>query len=76
MHWSSFTPSPNLIDFAASCWFTSTFPEWGWPEFALIVDMRSPEMGLVVGDCCILEADVSVEAIASDGTMIPTLYAL
>ncbi|KAG8363023.1 hypothetical protein BUALT_BualtUnG0012900 [Buddleja alternifolia] len=47
----------------ASHWFSpSTY--WGFPKFLSLVDMDDTGEGFIVNDCCILEIEISVQAIA------------
>lgn len=61
----------HYLSFDVPCWFTSTKQKWGFDDFKEIDDMRDPNEGLVVDDCCILEIQLSVlalqeEALTSD----------
>ncbi|KAI3459821.1 hypothetical protein Pfo_016484 [Paulownia fortunei] len=46
-----------------SNWFTSSETTWGWPAFIPIADMCDPCKGFIIDDCCILEIEISVQAV-------------
>ncbi|KAI3459809.1 hypothetical protein Pfo_016472 [Paulownia fortunei] len=47
----------------ASNWFTSSETTWGWREFIPITDMCDPCKGFIIDDCCLLEIEISVQAV-------------
>ncbi|KAH6778362.1 hypothetical protein C2S51_009674 [Perilla frutescens var. frutescens] len=47
-------------------WFTSADDNRGYPEFIPIADMREPRKGFVVGDCFLLQIEISVQASVRD----------
>ncbi|KAI3459816.1 hypothetical protein Pfo_016479 [Paulownia fortunei] len=47
----------------ASNWFTSSQTAWGWCEFIPITDICDPCKGFIIDDCCILEIEISVQAV-------------
>lgn len=51
---------------ADSSWFSASFPAKGWPEFVPIADIQNPQKGFVVGDQCVIEVEISLQAVASN----------
>ncbi|CAA2983127.1 probable inactive serine threonine- kinase fnkC [Olea europaea subsp. europaea] len=43
-------------------WFSAS-DHWGWPRFIPMVDMNDPEKGFVVEDSCIIELQISIQAV-------------
>ncbi|KAL3819434.1 hypothetical protein ACJIZ3_005339 [Penstemon smallii] len=56
----------NGEDFVESntYWFASRDDGWGFSGFMSISDMNDPAKGYLVEDCCILEVEISVQAVA------------
>ncbi|KAH6817957.1 hypothetical protein C2S51_001560 [Perilla frutescens var. frutescens] len=52
--------------YLASHWFTSSDDSWEYEEYLALADMRDPSKGFVVDDRCILEIEISVQAVVSD----------
>ncbi|GER40467.1 TRAF-like family protein [Striga asiatica] len=49
-----------------SIWFSAARGRnWGWPSFIELALLKDPNQGFVVNDCCIIEVELSVQAIAS-----------
>ncbi|CAA0833288.1 TRAF-like family protein [Striga hermonthica] len=53
--------------FAYYRWFSAGKLDWGWPSFIELAKVNDPKEGFVVNDCCIIEVEISVQAIASLG---------
>ncbi|KAL3824137.1 hypothetical protein ACJIZ3_020166 [Penstemon smallii] len=53
-------------------WFACSGDDsWGWDEFMAISDMNDPASGYLVNDCCIIEVEISVQAIAHNSLSPP-----
>ncbi|KAK6775856.1 hypothetical protein RDI58_026857 [Solanum bulbocastanum] len=54
----------NLMHFSRTTsvgyWFATHNFYWGWAEFMPLSELKDPKKNFIVGDCCIVEADVSV----------------
>ncbi|KAG8366331.1 hypothetical protein BUALT_Bualt17G0068700 [Buddleja alternifolia] len=46
------------------CTWLTPPANWGWYSFMPIKDMNDPKKGFVVGDCCIVEVEILLQAIA------------
>ncbi|KAL2456946.1 TRAF-like family protein [Forsythia ovata] len=58
----------QLIDGAhckngGSHWFSTLWVTWGCSRFIPMVDMNDPKKGFVVKDCCIIEVEISIQAV-------------
>nr|XP_016465619.1 PREDICTED: ubiquitin carboxyl-terminal hydrolase 12-like [Nicotiana tabacum] len=53
---------------ATSSWFAAASCTWGWRRFMRLSELKDPNKGFLVGDCCIMEADVSVLGVVNDLT--------
>lgn len=50
---------------AVSYWFSASNPEVGGFRFVLLSNFRQPNMGYLVRDICIVEAEVNVIGVAN-----------
>ncbi|CAA0833298.1 TRAF-like family protein [Striga hermonthica] len=48
-------------------WFSAGKLSWGWHSFLEVDKVNDPNEGFIVNDCCIIEVEISVQAIASSG---------
>ncbi|KAL8482874.1 hypothetical protein ACS0TY_025782 [Phlomoides rotata] len=55
----------NIVLLADSHWFTPTSFSWGWNQFIELatLELKDPKNGFIVNDCCLLEVEISVQAV-------------
>nr|XP_009777405.1 PREDICTED: uncharacterized protein LOC104226980 [Nicotiana sylvestris] len=53
---------------STSSWFTAASYTLGWPAFMRRSELKDPKKGFLVGNCCFVEADVSVLGVVNDLT--------
>ncbi|GFQ07155.1 probable inactive serine/threonine-protein kinase fnkc [Phtheirospermum japonicum] len=52
------------VKYTSSYWFSASARGWGWNSFIDIASLTDPSRGFIVNDCCRVEVEISVQAIA------------
>ncbi|KAL6952977.1 hypothetical protein U1Q18_041385 [Sarracenia purpurea var. burkii] len=52
----------------ANYWFSASRQQWGWNRFLTLTYFNTPNIGLLVRDICMVEAEVTIHGVATPTT--------